>query len=109
MPSIIVTGGAGYVGSHTVVELIQAGYEPIVVDNFTNSEKSVLEGVERIVKEHVTCIEGDCTDARFMEQVFVDNKKVDAVIHFAAFKSVSENCANNGGNLDTNFGDLIKS
>ena len=90
MSSIIVTGGAGYIGSHTVVELVNAGFEPLIVDNFSNSEPSVLEGIEKIIARKVQLIEGDCTNPDFMDQLFATNKDVEAVIHFAAFKSVSE-------------------
>lgn len=87
--NIIVTGGAGYIGSHTVVELVKQGYNPIIVDNFCNSEKSVLDGLEEIVGKPITLYEGDCTDKAFMTKVFIENNPL-GVIHFAAFKAVGE-------------------
>ena len=66
MNKIIVTGGAGYIGSHTVVELFESGYEPIIVDNFSNSEKSVLDGLQEILNVKVKVYEGDCADKVFM-------------------------------------------
>lgn len=87
--SIIVTGGAGYIGSHTVVELLAQGYNPIIVDNFCNSEKSALKGLEQITGKKITLFEGDCTDKPFMAKVFAQTKPV-GVIHFAAFKAVGE-------------------
>ena len=67
---VLVTGGAGYIGSHTTVELIEAGYEVIVVDNFSNSDSSSLEGVAKITGVRPTFIEGDCCDKEFMRGVF---------------------------------------
>jgi UDP-glucose 4-epimerase len=87
--SIIVTGGAGYIGSHTVVELVKQGYDPIIVDNFCNSEKSVLNGLEEIIGKPVTLYKGDCADKAFMTKIFVENKPL-GVIHFAAYKAVGE-------------------
>jgi len=67
---ILVTGGAGYIGSHTVVELFHAGYQPVIVDNFSNSKKSVLDGLRAITGQPVTCYEGDCNDGGLLEYVF---------------------------------------
>ena len=89
MKKIIVTGGAGYIGSHTVVELFESGYEAIIVDNFSNSEKSVLDGLREILNVKVKVYEGDCTDKAFMNNVFkIENP--DGAIHFAAYKAVGE-------------------
>jgi len=87
--SIIVTGGAGYIGSHTVVELMIQGYNPIIVDNFCNSEKSTLKGIEKITGKKATLFEGDCTDKTFMLKIFKETNP-SGVIHFAAFKAVGE-------------------
>ncbi len=90
MKKIIVTGGAGFIGSHTVVELCYAGYEPIIVDNFHNSEKSVLTGLENILGRKITTYVADCNDREAMEEVFVKEKTVVGAIHFAAYKAVGE-------------------
>ena len=90
--SVLVTGGAGYIGSHTTVELIEAGYEVIVVDNFSNSDSSSLEGVAKITGVRPTFIEGDCCDKEFMRGVF-ERYDFDSVIHFAAYKAVGESVA----------------
>ena len=87
--SIIVTGGAGYIGSHTVVELVGQGFDPIIIDNFSNSEKSVIERLEQITGKKITLFEGDCTDQAFMAKVFEQTKPT-GVIHFAAYKAVGE-------------------
>ena len=67
---ILVTGGAGYIVSHTVVELYNAGYQPVIVDNFSNSEKSVLEGLKVILGHSVKLYEGDCNKEYFLNNVF---------------------------------------
>ena len=93
MMKIIVTGGAGYIGSHTVVELFNSGYEPIIVDNFSNSEKSVMDRLQEIIDVRVKLYEGDCTDKAFMRDVFtIENP--DGAIHFAASKAVGESVEN---------------
>jgi UDP-glucose 4-epimerase len=68
--NILVTGGAGFIGSHTVVELINAGHTPIILDNFCNSNASSLEGIEKITGSRPKLYEGDCTDAHFVTSVF---------------------------------------
>ncbi len=87
---ILVTGGAGYIGSHTVVELEHAGFQPIIVDNFQNSEKSVIRGLERILEHRVTWHEADCTNVDELDEVFRKEENIRGVIHFAADKAVGE-------------------
>ncbi|WKN33352.1 UDP-glucose 4-epimerase GalE [Porifericola rhodea] len=87
---VIVTGGAGYIGSHTVVELVNAGYEPIIVDNFVNAEKSAIQGIETILERKVTVYEGDCADHDFMKGVIAQESDIVGLIHFAAYKAVGE-------------------
>jgi UDP-glucose 4-epimerase len=87
---ILVTGGAGYIGSHTVVELIQSGYEPVVIDSLVNSDGSLIGGIEKITGKRVNFHKGDCCDKNFVTEVFKTQGPIDAVIHFAAFKSVGE-------------------
>lgn len=90
---ILVTGGAGYIGSHTVVALIEAGYEPIIIDNFSNSKRSMIKQVEQIVNEKVQVITGDVRDEALLNELFKANK-IEAVIHFAASKAVGESVEN---------------
>lgn len=87
---ILVTGGTGYIGSHTVVELQEAGYDVVIVDNLSNSEKSVLDGVESITGRYPTFYEVDCNHLSDMREVFLAHKGFDGVIHFAASKAVGE-------------------
>ncbi|MBU1424390.1 MAG: UDP-glucose 4-epimerase GalE [Gammaproteobacteria bacterium] len=86
---ILVTGGAGYIGSHTVVELMQAGFEVLIVDNFCNSKASVLARIERIVGRRPRFVEGDVRDRETMRALFA-GYHFDAVIHFAGLKAVGE-------------------
>ncbi len=87
---ILVTGGAGYIGSHTVVELAAAGYTPVILDNFVNSDRRVLDRLTRIIGRPVQTWEGDCCDPTFVDQVFHDEGTIAGVIHFAALKAVGE-------------------
>ena len=89
MKKILITGGAGYIGSHTAVALVNAGFEPIIIDNFTNSDKSVLQGLKNILGRDLVCYEGDCNDRPFMVKVFEEHQ-FEGVIHFAAYKAVGE-------------------
>ena len=87
---ILVTGGTGYIGAHTVVELINSGYEPIIVDNLSNSNISVLDGVNSIVGFKPLFEQVDCSDFEAFESVFSKYDNIEATIHFAAFKAVGE-------------------
>ena len=87
--SILVTGGAGYIGSHTVVELQNAGYDVVVVDNLSNSSKISLERVEKITGRKVRFYENDILDREALERVF-KNEKIESCIHFAGLKAVGE-------------------
>ena len=90
--AILVTGGAGYIGSHTCIELINAGYDVVVVDNLCNSSKESLKRVEKIVGKEVKFYEADIRDAKAMENIFA-NEDISAVIHFAGLKAVGESVA----------------
>ena len=86
---ILVTGGAGYIGSHTVILLIEAGYEIVIFDNFCNASKEAIKRVEKIVGKEVTTVEGDVRSRDDLHKVFNEHK-IDAVIHFAGLKAVGE-------------------
>lgn len=87
---ILVTGGAGYIGSHTVVQLQKAGYETIIVDNFANSNPSVIANIEEITKTKPLSINLDLSDSVETEKFFQSNSDIKAIIHFAAHKAVGE-------------------
>jgi UDP-glucose 4-epimerase len=89
MRNILVTGGAGFIGSHTVVELVNAGYRPVIIDNFSNSDRSVLPALNEITGQQIICYEGDFQDQKLLAKVFA-KENIDGVIHFAAFKAVGE-------------------
>ena len=86
---ILLTGGAGYIGSHTAIELISKGYEPIICDNLVNSSEKVLERLEKISGVKPKFYKTDCCDYEGMEKIFSENE-IDAVIHFAGLKAVGE-------------------
>jgi UDP-glucose 4-epimerase len=87
--NILLTGGAGYIGSHAAVVLSQAGHEVVLLDNFCNSRKSVLDRLEQILGKALPCVEGDIRDTALVTKALIDYK-IDAVIHFAGLKAVSE-------------------
>ena len=89
MATILVTGGAGYIGSHTVIELVKAGYEPVIYDNFYNSKPAVLARINKIVGKAVPFVAGDIRSREQLEEVFT-NYKIDGVINFAGLKAVGE-------------------
>ena len=89
MKKILVTGGTGYIGSHTTVELQQAGYEVLIIDNLSNSDKKVLDGIEKITGKRPEFFEFDLCDEIKVDKFFKKNK-VDAVIHLAGLKAVGE-------------------
>lgn len=92
MKKILVTGGAGYIGSHTVLELLNAGYEVVVVDNLYNSSKKSLEIVKRETKKEIKFYQADVRDKEKLEEIFKNEKNIFAVIHFAGLKAVGESC-----------------
>ncbi|MGW8122606.1 UDP-glucose 4-epimerase GalE [Roseivirga echinicomitans] len=106
MQNILVTGGAGYIGSHTVVELHNAGFNPIIVDNLSNSRKSVLAGLKNITGKEFTFYQVDCNDKEAFKQVFKAHD-IAGVIHFAAFKAVGESVAKPLEYYENNVGSLM--
>lgn len=105
--SILVTGGAGYIGSHTCVELLNAGYEITVVDNYYNSSPKSLERVKELTGKDFKFYECDIRDTDGMDKIFKDNK-IDAVIHFAGLKAVGESCQKPLEYYDNNIGGTLK-
>jgi UDP-glucose 4-epimerase len=106
-PKIIVTGGTGYIGSHTVVDLVQNGFEPILLDDYSNSERFVVERLAAICGREIRCYEVDCRDGPAVSQIFNDEGPIAGVIHFAAAKSVGESQAKPLYYYSNNLGSLI--
>lgn len=107
MNRILVTGGTGYIGSHTVVELMQNGFEVVIVDNLSNSNIDVLEGIEKIVGKRPAFENIDCTDYVGMEGVFNKYTDIVGVIHFAASKAVGESVEKPLMYYKNNIGSLV--
>ena len=103
---ILVTGGAGYIGSHTTVELLQKGYEVVVIDNYYNSCKKAVERVEEITGKSVALYEGDVRDQALLRKIFTEHQ-IDWVIHFAGLKAVGESCAKPIFYYDNNIGGTL--
>ena len=89
---VLVTGGAGYIGSHTSVELLNAGHEVVCIDNFMNSKYEAVARVEKITGKKIKFYEGDIRDRAILDKIFTENK-IDAVINFAGLKAVGESVA----------------
>lgn len=90
--NVLVTGGAGYIGSHTMVELLNAGHSVVCIDNFMNSKYESVKRVEKITEKKVKFYEGDIRDSVILDKIFTENK-IDSVINFAGLKAVGESCA----------------
>lgn len=104
---VIVTGGAGFIGSHTVVELAEAGYTPVIVDDFSNSEEKVLARIEQLVGYAVKTYRVDCTDKEALQAVFDEESNIGGAIHFAAFKAVGESVAEPLKYYQNNVGSMV--
>ncbi len=103
---VLVTGGTGFIGSHTYVELVEAGHECVIVDNYVNSSEGVLTRLEKITHKEIPFYEADCSDVVAMERVFHEHE-FDAVIHFAALKAVDVSVAEPLRYYSNNLGSLL--
>ena len=104
--AILVTGGAGYIGSHTCVEILNAGYEIVIVDNFYNSCPEALNRIRELTGKDFKFYECDIRDKAGLDKVFAENK-IDAVIHFAGLKAVGESCAKPLEYYENNIGGTV--
>lgn len=107
MAKVLITGGAGYIGSHTALELLNAGYEVVVYDNLCNASSESLKRVEELTGKKLTFYEGDVRDAAALEAMFAA-EKVDAVIHCAALKAVGESVRKPLEYYENNIGGTLK-
>ena len=106
MKKILVTGGAGYIGSHTIIELYNAGYEPIIVDNLSNSSLRNLEGISKILQTDIKWYKINCCDESLIDEIFFKEGNISGVIHFAAYKSVEESIKEHTKYHENNVGSL---
>ncbi|MEE3037833.1 MAG: UDP-glucose 4-epimerase GalE [Bacteroidota bacterium] len=106
MIKILVTGGAGYIGSHTLVALHQNKFQPIIIDNLSNSSISNIKGAEKICKTSFTFYNIDCCDEKQMNTIFEQEDGIEGVIHFAAYKSVEESVREPKKYFENNIGSL---
>lgn len=104
---VLVTGGAGYIGAHTAVELFYAGYEPVIVDNLSRSDRTLLDGMEKIIGSKPNFHQGDCLDESFLDSIFKTQGPISSVFHFAAYKSVGESVQEPLMYFENNLGSLI--
>lgn len=104
--SILLTGGAGYIGSHTFLALHAAGFAPIILDNFSASKPAVLERLRRITGQSVTCLRGSVADVALVQDL-INGHQITAVIHFAGFKSVGESVAQPLKYFDNNLAGTV--
>jgi UDP-glucose 4-epimerase len=105
-PSILLTGGAGYIGSHTFVALIEAGFAPVIFDDFSNSKPEVLERLQRITGQAVQSQQGSVADVKLV-QGLIQRHQIAAVIHLAGFKAVGESVAQPLKYFENNLGGMI--
>ena len=105
IPAVLVTGGAGYIGSHTIIELLAAGFDVICLDNFSNSSPEAIKRVEKIAGKRITMVNGDVRDREVLARVF--HRPIDAVVHFAALKAVGESVSQPIEYYDNNVGGTL--
>ena len=106
MSSILVTGGAGYIGSHTAVELLNAGHQVVIVDNLCNSSAKVLDRIEALAGKNFSFIQADVRDGAALDRIFAEHR-IDGVIHFAGLKAVGESVAQPLRYFDNNVGSTL--
>ena len=91
---VIVPGGAGYIGSHTIVELHKSGFTPIIIDNLCNSSEKNIKGISEIIGKDIKWYNVDCTNQKAIDNIFKLEDNIEGIIHFAAYKSVEESVQN---------------
>jgi UDP-glucose 4-epimerase len=104
---IITTGGAGFIGAHTVVELHQAGFDTVIIDDLSRTDQILLQGIEKIIGQKPNFHKGDCCDADFVRSVFKKEGNIAGVIHFAAYKAVGESVEKPLDYYRNNIGSLV--
>ncbi len=105
-PKILITGGAGYIGSHTAIELVNAGHELIIIDNLSNSSIEVLERLEKLCGQPFVFVQADVRDSAALDRIFAEHA-IQGVIHFAGHKAVGESTAQPLRYFDNNIGSTL--
>lgn len=106
MKKILITGGAGYIGSHTAVELVKAGLQPVIIDDLSNSNREVLNRLKELTGQDIPFFEGDCGDQALLNRIF-GLHRISGIIHFAAYKAVGESTENPLKYYQNNVGSLM--
>ena len=106
MKKVLVTGGAGYIGSHTIVELFNSGYTPVIIDNLCNSSLRTIKGISKILKTKIKWYNIDCCNQNLINNIFSKENNIKALIHFAAYKSVEESIKHAKKYHENNIGSL---
>ena len=104
---VVVAGGAGYIGSHTVIKLCELGYEPIIIDNFSNSHKKTVDIVKNITKKDIDCFDINCSNYQELKDCLSKYKHIDAIFHFADLKSIDESFLNKNSYYENNVLSLL--
>ena len=104
---ILVTGGAGYIGAHTCIALHAAGYTPVILDNFSNTEPFMIQGIKEVLAEPLSVYEGDCRDAVLLDRIAQEQGPLQGIIHFAAYKSVGQSVKTPFSYYDNNLRSTI--
>ncbi|MDL5045551.1 UDP-glucose 4-epimerase GalE [Oscillatoria amoena NRMC-F 0135] len=107
LKKVLVTGGAGYIGAHTIVELINSGYEPVALDNLLSSDLTLITGIEKITGKKANFHLGDCRNKKFLTDLFRKEGPIHSVMHFAALKSVGESVQKPLAYHENNIGSLL--
>ncbi|HKL03569.1 MAG TPA: SDR family NAD(P)-dependent oxidoreductase, partial [Cryomorphaceae bacterium] len=107
MSKIILTGGAGYIGSHIAVSLVEHGFHPVILDNFSTSDKKVIEALKTLTKNRLSAFETDCRDWKAVLKIMRSQGEITGVIHLAAYKAVGESVEEPLKYYDNNIGSLL--
>ena len=107
MKKVVVAGGAGYIGSHTVIKLCELGYEAIIIDNFSNSHKKTVDIIKEITKKNIDCFDINCSNHKDIKDCLSKYQDIEAIFHFADLKSIDESFVNKISYYENNVLSLL--